>query len=129
MRDNDDEKNLYRHPDIQDVAHSSFSKFHDIYSLGVVLLEIALWQTARNMLDELKKRNKQHLGEEVNAYGLQEWYVSRAKKKVAHLMGGSYQSAVLACLESKFKDQTRRRDFPTTFDAQITQKLSAKEVG
>ncbi len=128
LRDNDDEKNLYRHPDIQDVAQSSFSKVHDIYSLGVVLLEIALWQTARSMLDELKKRNKQHLGEEVNAFGLQEWYVSRTNKKVAHLMGASYQSAVLACLECKYKDQTRRRDFPTTFDTQVTQKLSAKQV-
>ena len=128
LRDNDDEKNLYRHPDIQDVAHSSFLTLHDIYSLGVVLLEIALWQTARSMLDELRKRNKQHPGEEVNAYGLQEWYISRAKKKVAHLMGTSYQSAVLACLESKYKDQTRRRDFPTTFDTQVTQKLSAKQV-
>ena len=129
IRDNDEEKNLYRHPDIQDVAYSSFSKLHDIYSLGVVLLEIALWQTARGMLDDLKRRNKQHLGEEVNALGLQEWYVSRAKKKVAHLMGASYQSAVLACLESKYKDQTRRRDFPNTFDAQVAQKLSAKQVG
>ena len=42
VRDNDEEKNLYRHPDIQDLATSSFSKLHDIYSLGVVLLEIAL---------------------------------------------------------------------------------------
>ena len=129
LRDNDDERNLYRHPEIQDVANSSFSKLHDIYSLGVVLLEIALWQTARSMLDELKRRNKQHTGEQVNAYGLQEWYISRAKKKVAHLMGASYQSAVLACLESKYKDQTRRRDFPTTFDTQVTQRLGAKQIG
>lgn len=128
VRDNDEEKNLYRHPDIQDLATSSFSKLHDIYSLGVVLLEIALWQTARSMLDELKKRNKQHSDEEVNAHGLQEWYVSRAKKKVAHLMGTSYQSAVLVCLGSKYKDQTRRRDFPTLFFTQVTQKLSPKQI-
>lgn len=47
LRDNDDEKNLYRHPEIQDVARSSFSKSDDIYSLGVVLLEIALWQVSK----------------------------------------------------------------------------------
>ena len=80
------------------------------------------------MFDESKGRNKKHLNEEVCAHDLQEWYVSRTKKKVARLMGGSYQSAVLGCLESKYKDQTRRRDFPTTFDAQVTQKLSAKHV-
>lgn len=34
IRDSDAENNLYRHPDIQDVAYSSFSKLHDIYSKG-----------------------------------------------------------------------------------------------
>ena len=107
LRDNNDEKNLYRHPEIQDVARSSFSKNHDIYSLGVVLLEIALWQTARTIL----KRTGLDAGA-VNAVGLQKMYIDRVKKRVAHLMGESYQSAVLACLESKYKDQMSRHDFP-----------------
>ena len=128
VRDPDAEMDLYRHPDVQDLATSAFSKLHDLYSLGVVLLEIALWQTARGLRDELKRRNRQHAGEEVNAHGLREWYVSRAKKKVAHLMGTSYQSAVLVCLESKYKDQTRRRDFPMLFYSQVTQKLSSKQI-
>ena len=81
------------------------------------------------MLDDLKRRNKQHLSNEVNTLGLWEWCASRAKQKVAHLNGASYQGAVLACLQSEYKDQTRRRYFPTTFDAQVTQKLSAKRVG
>ena len=50
------------------------------------------------------------------------------KKKVAHLMAASYQGAVLACLKFKYKDQTHRRDFPTIFDTQVTQKLSAKQL-
>lgn len=40
--DNDLERNLYRHPDRQGHPKTSFSKLHDIYALGVVLLEIGL---------------------------------------------------------------------------------------
>ena len=78
------------------------------HSLGIVLLEIALWQTARSVFDGLYKRNKQQAGERVNAYGMQEWCLSRATKEIVRLMGAFYQSAILARLESKFKDQIRR---------------------
>ncbi|KAI1816166.1 hypothetical protein GGS20DRAFT_539798 [Poronia punctata] len=44
--DNDIEKNLYRHPTRQGTSPSSvFVMQHDIYSLGVCLLEIGLWQS------------------------------------------------------------------------------------
>ena len=81
------------------------------------------------MLDDFKRRNKQNLSNEVNTLGLWEWCASQAKQKVAHLIEASCQGAVLACLESEYKDQTHRRYFPTTFDAQVTQKLSTKRVG
>jgi serine/threonine protein kinase len=123
LRDNNDEKNLYRHPEIQDVARSSFSKVHDLYSLGVVLLEISLWQTARTML----KRTGLEPGA-INPIGLQKMYIDRTKKRVAHLMGASYQSAVLACLESKYKDHTRRYEFPMIFHEEVTQKLSVRGI-
>lgn len=123
LRDDDDERNLYRHPEIQDIARSSFSKVHDLYSLGVVLLEIALWQTARTML----KRTGLDPGA-INAIGLQKMYIDRTKKCVAHLMGASYQSAVLACLESKYKDHTRRYEFPMLFHEEVTQKLSVRGI-
>ena len=88
-----------------------------------MLLEIALWQTARTML----KRTGLEPGA-VNVIGLQKMYIGRTKKRVAHLMGASYQSAVLACLESKYKDHIRPYDFPMIFHEEVTQKLSVKGV-
>lgn len=127
LRDNDDEKNLYRHPEIQDVARSSFSKLHDIYSLGVVLLEIAMWQTARGIVNDVIKRDK-FKPDAVNAIGLQKIYINRTKRRVEHLMGTAYQSAVLACLENRYKDQILRPDFSMVFHEEVTQKLSARYI-
>jgi hypothetical protein len=44
--DDDWEKNLYRHPQRQGrMLHVDYEMRHDIYSLGVCLLEIGLWET------------------------------------------------------------------------------------
>ncbi|KAF9459302.1 hypothetical protein BDZ94DRAFT_1048266 [Collybia nuda] len=44
--DEDWEKNIYRHPERQGLhPDSDFTMLHDIYSLGVVLLEIAGWRS------------------------------------------------------------------------------------
>lgn len=39
-------RDIYRHPDRQQSPTQPFNKLHDIYALGVVLLEIGLWQPA-----------------------------------------------------------------------------------
>jgi len=38
------EQDLYRHPELLDLEPSRSKKSHDIYSLGLVLAEIALWE-------------------------------------------------------------------------------------
>jgi hypothetical protein len=44
--DNDWEKNLYRHPQRQGLSlHFDYEMRHDIYSLGVCLLEVGLWES------------------------------------------------------------------------------------
>lgn len=44
--DDDWEKNLYRHPQRQGLSlHVDYEMRHDIYSLGVCLLEIGLWES------------------------------------------------------------------------------------
>jgi hypothetical protein len=42
------ERNIYRHPDRQGPPEARFNMLHDIYSLGVVLLEIGLSRPAKN---------------------------------------------------------------------------------
>jgi hypothetical protein len=47
----DIEYDIYRHPARQGIPSESFNKTHDIYALGVVLLEIGLWRTAFDLID------------------------------------------------------------------------------
>ena len=49
------ENNVYRHPDRQGPPDFSFSKVHDVYALGVVLLEIGIWQSAMSVYKEAHK--------------------------------------------------------------------------
>jgi hypothetical protein len=46
------EHNLYRHPDVLGAHNPRSHKSHDIYSLGVILIEIALWQPVQDAVTE-----------------------------------------------------------------------------
>ncbi|OCK73273.1 hypothetical protein K432DRAFT_387478, partial [Lepidopterella palustris CBS 459.81] len=39
------ERNVYRHPDRWGKPHEHFEKKHDLYALGVILLEVGLWES------------------------------------------------------------------------------------
>lgn len=41
---------IYAHPDYQGPGRKTYRKTYDIYSLGIILLEIALWKPAREIL-------------------------------------------------------------------------------
>jgi hypothetical protein len=41
---------IYRHPDIQAEGSVSFKEIYDIYSLGIILLEIAQWKSLVTLL-------------------------------------------------------------------------------
>ncbi|KAL8367895.1 hypothetical protein RB599_003693 [Gaeumannomyces hyphopodioides] len=43
-------RDIYRHPDRQRNPAQPFNKLHDIYALGVVLLELGLWRPALDLL-------------------------------------------------------------------------------
>jgi len=88
------ERNIYRHPDRQGPPDTRFSVLHDIYSLGVVLLEIGLWRPVIGFEafegmdpDAIKDRLREH---------------SRAR--LPHYMGGKYTRAVLECLDETLAD-------------------------
>lgn len=93
---------VYRHPERYGEPDTSFTKTHDIYSLGVVLLEIGLWQTAKEMYDEVVE--DEYDGKPpprgLPPDKMQEFFLPEAKDRLAHRMGSSYQEAVVACLEN-----------------------------
>lgn len=121
--DGDREKDLYRHPDIQNDDRPSFSRLHDLYALGVVLLEIALWQTVHDIVEGGFRGVDVRIpsSEEIRNY-----YIKLARKNIPHRMGSAYAKAVEACLSTEFEDQFLRADFPRTFNKEIIENLSPK---
>ena len=69
---------------------TKFTWRHDIYSLGVVLLEIAMWE---NFADERGRIGK-HLKAATDPSG----FLMSQVKQVPRLLGNIYGDAVLACL-------------------------------
>ncbi|KAI9790681.1 MAG: hypothetical protein M1833_001770 [Piccolia ochrophora] len=95
------EPNLYRHPDRQGKPTYQFTKQHDMYALGVVLLEIGLWTTVSKIfakdIHDHEKSGSLPKGREVRK-GL----VSLAETELTKQMGTAYAGAVVACLKGQF---------------------------
>lgn len=87
--------NVYRHPERQGLSRRSHTKIHDIYSLGVVLLEIGLWQRAFDIVADRKDMNKTSAME---PHTIRERLLHAAQHRLAHYSGRTFQSAVEVCL-------------------------------
>jgi Prion-inhibition and propagation len=96
------EPNLYRHPERQGKPTRQFSRSHDIYALGVVLLEIGLWKTVSQFFDKAIK-DAQKTGRLPKAKDVRGAFLTLAQRELPKEVGESYTSAVVACLSSKFK--------------------------
>lgn len=86
-RDPDSPLRPWQHPDLRGSAHVRFQPKYDVYALGLVLFEIAMWQD----LPSFDGR------EDLLAHVLNHSAV------VAHRMGTTYRDAVMACLEDEFR--------------------------
>ncbi|KAL8880562.1 MAG: hypothetical protein Q9198_002057 [Flavoplaca austrocitrina] len=100
--DFDLQRNIYRHPERWDYPKESFSKIHDIYSLGVVLLEIGLWEP---IIKFDGKKGEESLKEHYpNAHATKDRLVRHATKRLGFYAGEKYQELVLKCLKGEFGD-------------------------
>lgn len=100
-------RNLYRHPQRQGYIEDRFIKQHDIYSLGVCLIEIGLWKSfvlydesggprlcpdlAKLELDEVK-------APKLRAYKTKEGLINLAREALPKAIGPIYTNVVLSCL-------------------------------
>lgn len=106
------ERNIYRHPSRQGLRPQEYYTMqHDIYSLGVCLLEIGLWSsfveytpgvrpgTSLPIANLLEKNNKREVANDIEAL-----LVDMAKTKLPSKMGRTYTEVVLSSLACLDKD-------------------------
>ncbi|KAF2799728.1 hypothetical protein K505DRAFT_294092 [Melanomma pulvis-pyrius CBS 109.77] len=87
----------YMHPQRQDSPPKfRHTERHDIYSFGLVLVEVALWDTIPNLFRKIIDRKG-------NA-AIQNEVVKRTTGLIRHLMGDAYEQATLYCLMGQFSD-------------------------
>ncbi|KAL1628811.1 hypothetical protein SLS54_001499 [Diplodia seriata] len=108
--DEDDEKNLYRHPDRQLPPQKSFNQIHDLYALGMVLLELGTWSTIAKIKNSLQER----VGKDtfLNPETLADYYADVAERELPHHMGPAYAEAVLLCIRGNFGFSPNDQEFP-----------------
>ena len=90
--------NVYRHPVQWGLPTTRFSTLHDIYSFGVILLEIALWQPAISL-----HRNR-FQGCEMGSVVMRCLIDCAKHHRIRALMGRKYQEVVVRCLEGMMED-------------------------
>ncbi|KAL8688393.1 MAG: hypothetical protein Q9218_005684 [Villophora microphyllina] len=123
MLDMNEQGALYRHPDLQAEPNIELSKIRDLYSLGVVLLEIGLWTTARQLVQQARPPKPSSLAQS------KEEYIRKANSRLPLRMGTSYTQAVVACLRSRYKSEAVTPDiFLSVFNEEVIQKLSAERL-
>ncbi|KAJ5151045.1 uncharacterized protein N7482_010297 [Penicillium canariense] len=95
-------RDIYRHPDRQGQPMEMFKKIHDIYALGVVLLEIGLWEPAV----KLEKNMFSHAN---NPRAVQAQLIKHAQRRLESRVGKKYKEVVIKCLTGEFgvEDDTK----------------------
>ncbi|KAI8671751.1 Protein kinase domain-containing protein [Fusarium keratoplasticum] len=86
-RDPDCPLRLWQHPDLRGSTHVRFQPKYDLYSLGLMLFEIAMWQDLPSF----------------DGHEDLQTYVLNHSGVVAHRMGTTYRDAMMACLDDDFR--------------------------
>ncbi|KAI0149399.1 HET-s/LopB domain protein [Pestalotiopsis sp. NC0098] len=126
--DNNLQRNLYRHPDRQGLPTAKFNKIHDVYSLGVVLLEIGVWQTAESMREDyLEDHDLRDTGKVSSE--MRDMFLEKAEESLGHTMGQAYQEAVKACISGELDGFLNTSNFALKFQEAVIRNIDAERVG
>lgn len=121
------EDNIYRHPQRFGRAQEDFDKVHDVYALGVVLLEIGLWRTAMDMAGEMpavKQAASAGQAPRVTGEDVKAWFLELARRELEHRMGAAYKNAVVFCLDGgDWSLPARKAAFATEFQRSVVQSV------
>ena len=108
------ERNLYRHPSRQGTRpEEAYAMQHDIYSLGVCLLEIGLWSSLVVPSDPVRPGEMLHIEKQLEmnnplkaAWAIKSILFDMAKTHLPSLIGLLYTDIVLSCLTCLDPDAT-----------------------
>jgi len=98
---------IFQHPDRQGGPGNDRPRYqmnHDLYSLGVVLLEIGLWLPLQNDKSMRKLREQKFQNMEERHTMVREVLMDLARDKLAVVLGQRYQDIVVKCLGFKGAD-------------------------
>ena len=104
---------MYQHPDRWgETAESRFQMLHDVYSLGVVLLEIGIWEsfirwdTKEYVYWKELRVITAHgaLGADFDRHNVRQVFIEKAQTMLPSRMGQRYTDVVIECLSSSVKD-------------------------
>lgn len=122
------ETSLYCHPD-RNPPIQDFSRIHDIYALGIVLLEIGLWSTALDIYNQYRTRMTDAAkAQQLTARQIRKLFIDAAQNRLSHHMGPAYTKAVLACLRDDLVEDVDEADFPMIFQDKVLDKLDIRAV-
>ncbi|KAK5445378.1 hypothetical protein LTS15_010159 [Exophiala xenobiotica] len=115
------ERDIYRHPQRQGYPEVTFQRIHDIYSLGVILLEIGLWEPA------IKLQKNSFLGANPGNFELiQQQLLKHATHRLEKRVGKRYKDVVIRCLKGDFgvtNDNREDLKLQQAFRAQVVDVL------
>ena len=116
--DTDIEREIYRQPEQWGQPTRKFDRIHDIYSLGVVLLEIGLWRPALRLEESGFKNVKRS-----DSLHVQKYLLRQAKEKLPFFVGETFAMVVSRCLSGEFTTNsyaTEATSLEETYQLQVS---------
>ncbi|KAI0014564.1 hypothetical protein F4780DRAFT_214680 [Xylariomycetidae sp. FL0641] len=117
-----EQNNLYRHPERWGRPSARFTHTHDIYALGVVLLEVAMWKDVRSIVGVKKDADGKNSSWE--SLEVQEKLLRRSRKHLFHQLDQKLADAIATCLDfggqTAGMDEYRRQVY---FQQNVSQKI------
>ncbi|KAG9228130.1 hypothetical protein BJ875DRAFT_528614 [Amylocarpus encephaloides] len=118
----DARQEIYRHPEQWGQPTRRFHKIHDIYSLGVVMLEIGLWKPAEDL-----EKDGFRLVRPAESTDVKRMFEKQARDKLPFLTGHLYASVVVKCLTGNILDNEsgEKPTFEEAYHSSIVEALRA----